>query len=268
MRSSRAMFVLAASAASIVAGCGSGDDVVVSDPGTSDGVENRSSELTPTNEIDNSALRSGANNSSRAGAVVSGEPDRPTPPTLSAQGAAALAAPTTATTAAPATTAPATTTTLAPETTQAPTTVVTSSTSAPTTDTTQPTDPTGSTTGLADEELNTGEDHSLALLNELRAGLELAALTEDPEMASFARDWSRQMASSGDFEHSTGPYGENIAFTSNTELTPTEAAILFHDLWLDSPGHYGNMTNETYAKMGVGLYLTERGWYATHVFSF
>ena len=76
------------------------------------------------------------------------------------------------------------------------------------------------------------------------------------------------MAESGNFEHSSGPYGENIAFTSNTALTAAEAADLFHQLWMDSPGHYRNMTNETYVRAGVGLYLTERGWYGTHVFTF
>ena len=76
------------------------------------------------------------------------------------------------------------------------------------------------------------------------------------------------MAESGRFEHSSGPYGENIAFTSNTSLTAAEAADLFHQLWIESEGHYANMTNDRYAATGVGLYLTERGWYGTHVFNF
>jgi uncharacterized protein YkwD len=117
-------------------------------------------------------------------------------------------------------------------------------------------------------QLETGEVQSLTLLNDLRVSLGLAAVNRDPEMDAFARDWSRQMAESQRFEHSDGPYGENIAFTSNTELTAAEASELFHQLWVESPDHYSNMANERYTASGVGLYLTPNGWYGTHVFKF
>ncbi len=87
-------------------------------------------------------------------------------------------------------------------------------------------------------------------------------------MDAFARNWCRQMAESGVFEHSTGPYGENIAFTSNTRLSASQAAELFNQLWVDSPGHYANMTESRYTKAGIGLYKTDRGWYGTHVFNY
>ena len=113
-----------------------------------------------------------------------------------------------------------------------------------------------------------GEIHSFTMLNDLRTGLGLPALVRDPEMDAFAREWSRQMAESQLFEHSEGPYGENIAFTSNTQLTAAEAAELFHQLWVESPEHYANMSNDRYASSGIGLYLTPNGWYGTHVFKF
>lgn len=113
-----------------------------------------------------------------------------------------------------------------------------------------------------------GEDHSFAKLNMLRQHQSIPLLTRDPTMDAYARDWSRHMAETGEFAHSPGPYGENIAFTRNTSLTASEAAEVFHRLWVDSPDHYANMTEERYAKAGIGLYRTSRGWYGTHLFNY
>ena len=118
------------------------------------------------------------------------------------------------------------------------------------------------------EDLAAGEAASADLLGQLRSGLGLGALARSAEMDAFARDWSRQMAESGDLVHSNGPYGENIAFTSDVTLTAAEAAEQFHQLWIGSPGHYDNMVRDTYVTLGVGLYLTDKGWYGTHVFNF
>jgi uncharacterized protein YkwD len=117
-------------------------------------------------------------------------------------------------------------------------------------------------------ELDAGEAHSSELLNELRDSLSLGTLTRNTEMDAFARDWSRQMAESGKLEHSNGPYGENIAFTSDVTLTAAEAADQFHQLWIGSPDHYANMTSDIYTTSGIGVYLTDKGWFGTHVFSF
>ena len=40
----------------------------------------------------------------------------------------------------------------------------------------------------------------------------------------------------------------------------------FYDLWVDSPGHYANMTGSGYTEVGVGFWSGPGGWYATHVF--
>lgn len=74
------------------------------------------------------------------------------------------------------------------------------------------------------------------------------------------------MATSGNFEHSTGPYPENIAWTSQSSLTPAEAAAQLHDQWVNSPSHYANMTDTNYATAGMGFYKDASGWHATHVF--
>ena len=117
-----------------------------------------------------------------------------------------------------------------------------------------------------DEELAAGEERSAVLLNELRTGVGLEPVAGDAEMDAYAREWSRHMAETGEFAHSEGAYGENIAFTSDVQLTAAEAAERFHDLWVNSPDHLANMTNPEFTLVGVGLYRTERGWYGTHVF--
>ena len=85
-------------------------------------------------------------------------------------------------------------------------------------------------------------------------------------MDAFARDWSATMAATDNFAHSGGPFGENIAWWSKASATPAEAAEQLHDLWLNSPGHYANMTSGRYTEVGVGFWQSPDGWHATHVF--
>lgn len=195
---------------------------------------------------------------------------RPSPPTLSEEGQQSQSTTTTA----PPTTPPASVTTAVPTITEPPpdsgaddpegpdtsdSTVVDSSSSSSSSSSTLVVDP---------DELALGEARSAELLGQLRVSLSLVELDRVAEMDAFARDWSQQMAQSGSLVHSNGPYGENIAFTSDTSLTAAEAADLFHQLWMGSPGHHENMVGEGYRTLGVGLYLSEQGWYGTHVFGF
>jgi len=221
--------------------------------------------------LDQSALRSGSENGS---ASLSGAATTPTglpsPPTLSDAGQQALPAPGPAPDQEPAPAQPSPTQAV-PTTTPAPagpTSVAPDEEPATTTTTAPPivVEPSTSVVAITPEDLALGEVRSAQLLNQLRASLELGELFNDPTMDEFARDWSRQMAESGNFEHSSGPYGENIAFTSNTALTMDEAADMFHQLWIESPDHYQNMTDASFSTIGVGLFLTEQGWYGTHIF--
>ena len=41
---------------------------------------------------------------------------------------------------------------------------------------------------------------------------------------------------------------------------------VFNTSWVNSPGHYANMTNARYTEIGIGLYRNADGWWATHVF--
>ena len=106
---------------------------------------------------------------------------------------------------------------------------------------------------------------SLELLNRLRAEAGVPPLRLSTSMSDVALAWSTEMSRSG-FRHSGGPYGENIAWASDDSLRPDDAAALCHDMWVDSAGHYANMTDPSYTEVGIGFFVTPGGWWATHVF--
>ncbi|MDG2027513.1 MAG: S-layer homology domain-containing protein [Acidimicrobiales bacterium] len=123
-------------------------------------------------------------------------------------------------------------------------------------------------TGELDLQLATAEARSFTLLNDLRAGLGLDPLERTATMDAAARDWSHTMDTIGNVQHSSLPYGENIAWWSAGYATPVDAAEKMHDLWINSPGHYNNMTRANYELIGVGFWRSDSGgWHATHVFS-
>ena len=170
------------------------------------------------------------------------------------------------------TTAPATTTTTGST---ASTTSTTSSSSTPPSSST-PTSFSSSTSststprpgggGGGEASLVEAEGESLRLLNELRAGLgrQLVA-ADDAEMHAFARQWALEMRTNG-FRHSSARWYENIVWYSDETMTPAEAAAQFHRMWVDSPGHYANMTNPDWSVVGIGMWHDETGWWGVHVF--
>jgi hypothetical protein len=115
-------------------------------------------------------------------------------------------------------------------------------------------------------ETQSAEAHSHALLNQLRGAAGLSGLTVDPTLTQFARNWSATMAATG-FSHSGGPYGENIAYIGSPNSGVQEAAATFHQMWADSAGHYANMVNAGYTRVGIGFFRNGSGWWATHVFT-
>jgi uncharacterized protein YkwD len=115
-------------------------------------------------------------------------------------------------------------------------------------------------------DLSAAEAASFELLNQLRADLGLSRLTRDASLDQAARDWSRTMDQSG-FRHSSLPYYENIAWWSAGSITPEAAAQRMHDMWVNSPGHYSNMTRPGHTVVGVGFWRSSDGWHATHMLS-
>ncbi len=116
-------------------------------------------------------------------------------------------------------------------------------------------------------ELAVAEAMSFNLLNELRADLGRAPLVRLASMDLDARAWSERMSLTGAFTHSNLGYGENIAWWSAGSASPEEAAVKMHELWVNSPGHFTNMTRASYTAMGIGFWRSDAGgWYATHIF--
>ena len=131
---------------------------------------------------------------------------------------------------------------------------------------------------VGDAVLNEAEIASLKALNELRRSLGLSELVAAADLSDFAESWAILMSETV-FEHSTGDdsgylfkddrssLGENIVWHSNDNMSPELAAEEFHRLWVESPGHYENMTNPIWTEVGVGLFRDSSGWWGVHTFS-
>jgi uncharacterized protein YkwD len=104
-------------------------------------------------------------------------------------------------------------------------------------------------------------------VNDERAARDLAPLEWDESLAGVARDWSRQMADEGRFEHQDirglldreelsgyAGLGENI-FTASGPV-PAGAA---HVGWMRSDGHRVNVLNPGWNRIGIGFHCAADG---------
>ena len=117
-------------------------------------------------------------------------------------------------------------------------------------------------------------DTVLNKVNELRSSLGLQPVTRYQELDAVAQDWSEQQAATNNMSHrpdftSVYPKGwttgsENVAW--RTAGGDTGAQIF--NQWLNSPGHYKNMTDPNVNSIGIGFAQTSDGkWYATQNFA-
>ena len=117
-------------------------------------------------------------------------------------------------------------------------------------------------------------DTVLNKVNELRSSLNLQPVTRYQELDAVAQDWSEQQAAANNMSHrpdftSAYPKGwttgsENVAW--RTAGGDTGAQIF--NQWLNSPGHYKNMTDPNVNSIGIGFAQTSDGkWYATQNFA-
>ena len=60
---------------------------------------------------------------------------------------------------------------------------------------------------------------------------------------------------------------ENIAWHSLSSMSPDTAAATLHDMWVNSPGHYRNMLDPRWTRVGIGFHVDGSGWYGTHMFA-
>ena len=117
-------------------------------------------------------------------------------------------------------------------------------------------------------------DTVLNKVNELRSGLGLQPVTRYQELDAVAQDWSEQQAAANNMSHrpdftSVYPKGwttgsENVAWRT----AGGDTGALIFDQWLNSPGHYKNMTDPDVNSIGIGFAQTSDGrWYATQNFA-
>ena len=117
-------------------------------------------------------------------------------------------------------------------------------------------------------------DTVLNKVNELRSSLGLQPVTRYQELDAVAQDWSEQQAAANNMSHrpdftSVYPKGwttgsENVAWRTAGGDT---GALIFNQ-WLNSPGHYKNMTDPNVNSIGIGFAQTSDGrWYATQNFA-
>ncbi|MDO4653909.1 CAP domain-containing protein [Actinomyces sp.] len=117
-------------------------------------------------------------------------------------------------------------------------------------------------------------DTVLSKVNELRSGLGLQPVTRYQELDAVAQDWSEQQAAANNMSHrpdftSVYPKGwttgsENVAWRT----AGGDTGALIFDQWLNSPGHYKNMTDPNVNSIGIGFAQTSDGkWYATQNFA-
>ena len=117
-------------------------------------------------------------------------------------------------------------------------------------------------------------DTVLNKVNELRSSLNLQPVTRYQELDAVAQDWSEQQAAANNMSHrpdftSVYPKGwttgsENVAW--RTAGGDTGAQIF--NQWLNSPGHYKNMTDPNVNSIGIGFAQNSDGkWYATQNFA-
>ena len=111
-------------------------------------------------------------------------------------------------------------------------------------------------------------------VNELRSKLGLQPVTRFQELDAVAQDWFEQQATANNMSHrpdftSVYPKGwttgsENVAWRT----AGGDTGALIFDQWLNSPGHYKNMTDPNVNSIGIGFAQTSDGkWYATQNFA-
>ena len=117
-------------------------------------------------------------------------------------------------------------------------------------------------------------DTVLNKVNELRSSLNLQPVTRYQELDAVAQDWSEQQAAANNMSHrpdftSVYPKGwttgsENVAWRT----AGGDTGALIFEQWLNSPGHYKNMTDPDVNSIGIGFAQTSDGrWYATQNFA-
>src|SRR5262245_37173914 len=113
--------------------------------------------------------------------------------------------------------------------------------------------PSDASTPAADESI------LLTLTNTVRATVGVPALSLDPALSSIARQWAAVMGQQNNISHNPNYKAqiEAAGFSNwrktgeNVGMGPTVQAI--QNALVNSPGHYANITDGSFQKVGIGI---------------
>ncbi|HEV8297339.1 MAG TPA: CAP domain-containing protein [Acidimicrobiales bacterium] len=117
------------------------------------------------------------------------------------------------------------------------------------------------------------EAQFVALINATRAKGGLPPLTVDAELTGLARDWSEHMASGGCGEGkrichaspiSAGVTAQWQKLGENVGTGPAVQPVM--DAFIASAGHYANIMDPAFTRVGVGVVWAGSALYTTHRF--
>ena len=94
--------------------------------------------------------------------------------------------------------------------------------------------------------------------NELRALHHAPAMTLDKALNKYAQDWANRLAASGEFIHSRGPYGENLAYFASS-LAIDAVAAGWSRRWLGPGVGEGSLWQRLFFRDGA-LHPDGVGW--------
>lgn len=143
---------------------------------------------------------------------------------------------------------------------------------------TETSEPTRSSKPTATTDATTAaEAEVLRLVNQERAQAGCRPLTNDPELAKLAGDYSQDMADRGFFDH-TDPDGDDpwdraqdygITDLGGENIARGQAnAQSVMDAWMNSEGHRANILNCDFRTLGVGAHFADGGPWWTQNFGF
>lgn len=110
--------------------------------------------------------------------------------------------------------------------------------------------------------LSQAESEMLNLINQARAGDNLAPLTADTELANVARIKSQDMIDNNYFSHNSPTYGNPFDMLKNFGIKYIKAGENIagnvgvkeaHEALMNSPGHRKNIMSPDYTHIGIGI---------------
>ncbi|HET7653719.1 MAG TPA: CAP domain-containing protein [Acidimicrobiales bacterium] len=112
------------------------------------------------------------------------------------------------------------------------------------------------------------EAQFVAKINDLRASKGLQPLIVDGELTNIGRNWAAKMAAAGQISHNPNfryevtqdwqRLGENVG------VGPTVDSLF--QAFVNSPGHYANLVQPDYNRVGIGVVLVGDTIYTSHQF--